>query len=139
MIRVGRPVAVAVVAMTLMSATAWGEDLSTAPRTQDPVEDVMGRYHLHAAFGKLGRGVSNVFLGWTEIPLNVEKWYSAHDTGGSFFNGLAHGIFRGFARTGIGFYETLTFFLPYPEHYAPILPPLDYFRRTGKRKPLPLE
>lgn len=107
--------------------------------TRDPMDDVMGRYNLHPAFEKLGRGLANFFMGWTEIPLNVEKWYSSSDTGGSFFNGLAHGVFRGTIRTGVGFYETLTFFLPYPENFAPILPTLPYFQRTGKRRPLPLE
>jgi putative exosortase-associated protein (TIGR04073 family) len=110
-----------------------------APLERDQVDELMRRYNLHPAFGKLGRGVCNFFLGWTEIPLNIGKWYSRSDTGGSIVTGAAHGVFRGVVRTGVGFYETVTFFLPYPEDFAPILPTLEYFRQDVKRAPLPVE
>jgi hypothetical protein len=74
-----------------------------------------------------------------EIPLGVGHRYSTSDTAGSVLTGAAVGLFRGVVRTAVGFYETVTFFLPYPEHYAPILPTLEYFRRDARRKPLPLE
>ena len=106
---------------------------------QDRVEAWMGRHHLQSAFGKLGRGLSNFLLGWLEIPLNVGKRYTASDTVGSTLGGVAIGAFKGAIRTGIGLYETVTFLVPYPEHYAPILPTLEYFQKTTKRKRLPLE
>jgi hypothetical protein len=39
----------------------------------------------------------------------------------------------------VGLYEAVTFFLPYPENFAPILPTLPYFEKNKKRRPLPLE
>ena len=117
----------------------WTEADRSPYHGQDQVDELLGRYNLHPAFDKLGRGLSNALGGWLEIPLNVGKRYSTSDTGASFFTGLAHGVFKGVVRTGVGLYETATFFLPYPENYAPILPTLEYFQHQTKRKPLPLE
>jgi putative exosortase-associated protein (TIGR04073 family) len=105
----------------------------------DRIEQVLVRYNLHPAFEKLGRGAANLFAGWMEVPLGVHHRYSASDTAGSVLTGLAIGCFRGLVRTAVGAYETVTFFLPYPEHYAPILPTLEYFRRDSRRERLPLE
>ena len=126
--------------LAFWSTPGWAQDSSPAvPAGQDRVDQLMGRYNLYPAFTKLARGLSNFFLGWTELPLNIGKWYSKSDIGGSFFTGAAHGVFKGFVRTGVGLYETVTFFLPYPEDFAPILPTLEYFRRDTRRGPLPLE
>ena len=119
---------------------AWAEYGDSTPTpVQDPVDSVMGRYNLQPAFEKLGRGVSNLLGGFLEVPLNIHKRYAASDTGGSFLTGAAVGIFKGFVRTGVGAYETVTFFLPYPENFAPILPTQEYFQHHTKREPLPLE
>ena len=99
----------------------------------------MTRYNLHPAFEKLGRGASNLLGGWLEIPLGVHQKYSRADTAGSVLTGTAIGCFKAVVRTGVGFYEIVTFFLPLPEDYAPILPTLPYFQKTTKRRPYPLE
>jgi hypothetical protein len=39
----------------------------------------------------------------------------------------------------VGLYETVTFFLPYPEDFAPILPTLEYYNKSPGRRRLPLE
>ena len=103
----------------------------------DRVEEVMGRYNLHPSFAKLGRGLANFTGGWLEIPLNMHRRYSTGDTAGSLFTGAIYGVFKGLVRTSVGAYETLTFFLPYPEEFAPILPTLPYFQRETKQRPLP--
>ena len=105
----------------------------------DRVEEMMGRYNLHPAFQKLGRGIANIFGGPMEIPLNIHKRYAASDTGGSMATGAVYGLFKGLVRTGVGVYEVATFFLPYPENFAPILPTLEYYRHGIKRERLPLE
>ena len=94
---------------------------------------------MHPALAKLGRGASNFTMGWLEIPLNVHKHKSTRDTAGSFFTGLFTGVARGVARTGIGLYEMVTCWFPYPEDFAPIVPTLDYFRKDTDREPLPWE
>ncbi|MBI4343769.1 MAG: exosortase system-associated protein, TIGR04073 family [Candidatus Omnitrophica bacterium] len=121
-----------------MPAGAY-DDEGRPARGRDRVDEVLGRYNLQPAFEKLGRGISNTFGGPLEIPLGVEQRYSKSDVGGSMLTGIVVGTFKAFVRTGVGLYETLTFFLPYPENYAPILPTLAYFKRDTERRPLPLE
>ena len=128
-----------VLTLCIGACVAQASDEPPPPYAQDRVDELIGRYNLNPAFEKLGRGVSNLFLGWTEVPLNIDQRYSSSDIGGSFLSGTAVGLFKGLVRTGVGAYETVTFFLPYPENFAPILPTLPYLQRTGKRKPLPLE
>lgn len=118
---------------------AWAEYGTPTTGGPDRVDAMMSRYNLGPAFTKLGRGVSNVLLGWLEIPINVQKRYATSDTVGSGLAGAAVGIFKGAVRTGVGFYETITFFVPLPEHYEPILPTLEYFQKHTKRQRLPLE
>ncbi|MBI3020696.1 MAG: exosortase system-associated protein, TIGR04073 family [Candidatus Omnitrophica bacterium] len=111
----------------------------SVPTGQDRVDQLMGRYNLHPALEKLGRGVSNVLGGWLEIPLNIRTRYAENDAATSLFTGALYGFVKGVVRTGVGVYETATFFLPYPEDFAPILPTLEYFRQQDKRKSLLFE
>ena len=123
----------------LGTAGAWAEESVPTSGGHDRVDEIMGRYNLNPSFTKLGRGVSNLLLGWLEIPLNVDKRYTTSDTVGSELTGAAVGVFKGAVRMGVGAYETVTFFVPLPEHFEPILPTLPYFQKHTKRKPLPLE
>ena len=125
------------VAVCLFAAPVWAEQ-PLAP-SQDKVDEAIGRYNLHPAFNKLGRGLGNALSGWMEIPLNVGTRYSPSDAGTSFFTGLVYGVVKGVVRTAVGVYETATFFLPYPEDFAPILPTLAYYDKTPGRRRLPLE
>ena len=127
-----------VCALGLGMLPVWAETPPAPVGGQDRVDEMMGRYNLNPAFEKLGRGVSNAVGGWLEVPLNIDERYSKSDTAGSILVGTAHGLVKGVVRTGVGLYETVTFFLPYPEDFAPILPTLPYFQKT-KREPLPLE
>lgn len=138
--RAARVWGIGLVIMASMSLTnAWANEPSAGSVGGDRVDEVLGRYNLHPAFAKLGRGLSNFLAGWMEIPLNLDQRYSASDTAGSIVTGAAYGVVKGLVRTGVGAYETVTFFLPYPEDFAPILPTLPYFQHTTKRRPLPLE
>lgn len=103
----------------------------------DPVEHAMGRFNVYPAMEKLGRGTSNFIGGWLEIPLNIHKRYRTTDTAGSMFTGAGVGLFKGAVRTLVGVYEAVTFFIPYPEGFAPILPTLEYFNKRSKKPPFP--
>ena len=115
------------------------QDEPQLPKGPDRVDEMMARYNLHPAFEKLGRGASNALLGWLEIPTSIHQRYSKSDTAASTLTGLVYGVFKGAVRTAVGLYETVTFFLPYPENFAPILPTQDYLNKTTKRQPLPGE
>lgn len=123
------------IALAAAAPAARAYEPSHAPgadRTPDRTEQVMRQYRLHPAFGKLGRGVGNFLGGWLEIPVEIEDHYAPKDPLPTFVTGLAVGAFKGVVRTGVGVYEALTFVIPYPEHYEPVLPPVRYFakRRT---------
>jgi len=120
-------------------APARAHEAPTTGGRTDPVDRALERYNVPAAFGKLGRGLSNVFAGWMEVPLTIRKRYAKSDAATSAIAGAAIGVVRGFVRTGVGLYETVTFLVPLPEHFAPVLPPLEYFQQGVKREALPLE
>lgn len=109
------------------------------PAATDKTDEVLLRYNLYPALEKLGRGVANTLGGWLEFPLNIQKRYTKADTAASLFTGAAVGLVKGAVRTGVGVYEVVTFWLPYPEHYAPILPILEYFKHSEPRQELLLE
>ena len=72
---------------------------------------------------KLGRGLSNMVFGWSEIPVTIAKINK--DEGNSAAAGYAvvRGAHRGFARFGTGLCEVLLW--PFPVNrgtYLPILP-----------------
>lgn len=121
---------------TLGAARLWAEEPAVTTGRGDRVDEMLGRYNLYPAFEKLGRGASNLLGGWLEIPYNVQTRHSPSDTGGSLFTGLAHGVLKACVRTGVGAYEIVTFFLPYPENFAPILPTLPYYQKAAREAPL---
>lgn len=67
------------------------------------------------ATAKLGFGLQNALLGWTEILLQPKK---ALDAGDNFFVGLGTGFKNGVADTLGGVIHTLTF--PFTELDAPL-------------------
>jgi putative exosortase-associated protein (TIGR04073 family) len=88
---------------------------------------------------KLGRGMSNFYEGVRlgEMRRSVEQTAVFDSTDAAFTTGFVHGFDRSMARTGIGFYEVVTFPFPpyhpiatkylspepaYPDSYKPGLP-----------------
>lgn len=72
---------------------------------------------------KLGRGLANIATGILELPINIVE---AADEDG-YIAAATYGVVKGlamiFLRTGVGLYETVTFLIPLPFHYEPILEP----------------
>jgi len=71
---------------------------------------------------KLGRGLSNFFLGSAEIPVTVGKIDKDEGDAAAFGYGVVRGVGRSAERHIAGFVEVLTF--PFPLHgaYYPLLP-----------------
>ncbi len=122
----------------LGSSRSWAQS-DTPVLGRDQVDDFLGQQHVYPAFDKLGRGVSNALGGWLEIPLNIQERYRPNDAFTSGVSGAMTGLVKGVVRTGVGVYEAVTFFIPLPEDFQPILPTLPYFDRATKRPPLLLE
>ena len=92
---------------------------------------------INRMFTKLGRGVVNVFTGWIEIPKTIAKEWARTEPFTGTVMGFAKGIPFAFARTFAGFYEVISFPLPVPRNYEPIMQP-EYVLPTvwGERLPL---
>lgn len=76
----------------------------------------------HGPTRKLGRGVSNMLFGWTEIPVTIGKINSDEGNAAAASYGVIRGTGRAFARFGAGFYEVL--FWPFPLYKGTYLPVL---------------
>lgn len=74
-------------------------------------------------FHKLGRGVVNVFTCWIEIPKNIAKEWSQYDPFTGFILGTCKGFAWGAGRLATGLYDTVTFPLPIPKGYVPLIEP----------------
>ena len=134
---------VLITGLVILAAAGAGQSeaapASSEAAPPDHIDATVGGHGLLAAFDKLGRGVSNALFGWLEIPATMSQHYDERNTGGSLVAGAVYGTVRGLVRTGVGIFETVTFLLPIPEDYAPILPTLPYFDKQSPRRPLPLE
>jgi len=120
-----------VLVVGLLAPEALAEDLLSPPSSSTWVAE--GRYHdaLDPSFVKpvvkLGRGLGNVVGGPLEIPVTIQKLTaSTRDPLTGLFTGLILGAFKAVIRTGTGIYEAVTFLIPCPDDYAPILPPLAF-------------
>lgn len=107
--RTRRTIASAVLALCLLS-------IASAAQAEEP--------GLATQIGlKLARGAANFCTGWVELP---KQMYLVTQERG-WLIGLTRGTFEGLgmlgARTVAGAYEVLTFPLPIPPHYQPLMQP----------------
>ena len=94
-------------------------------QSYDPDQDIPKPTLLQKRLEKLGRGVSNVLFGWSEIPV---VWYSKMKQGKPLTYLLTTapiiGTTKMFMRMGTGVYEVFTFYTKHPTgDYEPILEP----------------
>ena len=61
---------------------------------------------------KLGRGISNILFGITEIPEQLVRKNDSYGRKAGYTFGLVNGTKRAFRRVGYGFYEVFTFSCP---------------------------
>lgn len=88
------------------------------------------------AIGKLLRGVVNVITGWVEIPKRVHETTETSGAGTGFTWGLLRGLGYGFVRTAAGAYDTVTFLVPAPPGYQPVMqPPYVFVCDAGEPRP----
>ena len=90
-----------------LGANAQSEDL---PRGQN-------------ALRKLGRGIANVLFGIVEVPNQVTKVTSEHGGGAGLTYGFGKGVVRWIAREFTGVYDVVTFPVPFPKGYKPVMKP----------------
>lgn len=95
-------------AVILTSSTGYAQ-------SYDPDQDVPKPTMLQKRLNKLGRGLTNILFGWTEIPVT---WDQKLKQGKplTYLLGTAPvlGTAKAFMRTGTGFYELFTFYWDNP-------------------------
>ena len=107
-----------VVALGLATTASWAQ-------VYDPSGEIAPTTGFEKALTKLGRGLSNVFLGWAEIPLTFDRNVKKGKPFAYLF-GVAPvlGTARAVLRTGTGVFEVVTFpFSDRDVNYEPILEP----------------
>ena len=72
---------------------------------------------------KLFRGIMNAATGWMEIPKQMSVTWQASGAGVGSSWGFIKGIGFAVARSVAGAYEIVTFPLPIPDGYRPIMQP----------------
>ena len=77
----------------------------------------------HNALRKLGRGVSNVLFGIVEMPNQYTKAVSDHGGAAGITYGVPKGFARWIGRELTGVYEIVTFAVPFPRGYKPVMKP----------------
>ncbi|MCX7019750.1 MAG: exosortase system-associated protein, TIGR04073 family [bacterium] len=94
---------------------------------------------------KLGRGLANVITGAIEIPKNISNEWRKSDPVTGVIVGGVKGIGWAATRVAVGAFETVTFPVPVPPNYEPLMQPalplpgvwgeqLPYFDRGGDPK-----
>ena len=97
------------IATLALSLTARA-DLDEAPSKQN-------------ALRKLGRGFANVLFGIVEVPNQITKVTSERGGGAGVTYGVGKGLLRWFGRELAGVYDVVTFPVPLPKGYKPIMQP----------------
>ena len=87
------------------------------------------------AFTKFGRGMANIAVSPGELytqPLLLSK---NSEPLIAIFGGLFKGISMLIVREAVGVYEVITFPLPFPKEYRPIIEPATTFTDWDTRQP----
>ncbi|MFH1799898.1 MAG: exosortase system-associated protein, TIGR04073 family [Candidatus Omnitrophota bacterium] len=72
---------------------------------------------------KLGRGITNVVLSPGEYVVQTAKLMETHDPLTAYFGGVLQGTCKMVERIGGGIYEIVTFPVPIPKKYRPLMDP----------------
>ena len=75
------------------------------------------------ALRKLCRGFANVLFGIVEVPNQITKATAEHGGGAGVTYGVGKGFARWIGREATGVYDVITFPVPFPRGYKPIMKP----------------
>ena len=78
-------------------------------------------------FTKLGRGLTNITFSFLEIPTNIQKAGEKRGWASGLFEGILTGTFYMAGRILTGAYDVITFPIPLPEGYEPVMKPAYVF------------
>ena len=101
----------------LTAVLVLGFSASSIADIQDPPG------HEHGPTRKLGRGLSNVLFGISELPVQIARVNAREGNAAALSYGVLRGLGRSYWRFHTGLWETFTF--PFPRNhgtYHPVLP-----------------
>ncbi len=111
-------ISVAVFSLVLGSfAPLWADPSNAADKSPAQVDYATG------VGQKLGRGLGNVALGWLEIPKGIEDVGDEKNFIAGITLGPLQGLGKALVRTAAGVYETVTFPIPAPANFKPLVKP----------------
>ncbi|MDP3142928.1 MAG: exosortase system-associated protein, TIGR04073 family [Candidatus Omnitrophota bacterium] len=70
---------------------------------------------------KLGRGIANLTMGWFTLFSTIEDTGKSDGVYAAVTYGILKGLAKAIQRTAVGAYETISFPIPCPKGYKPIL------------------
>ena len=100
--------------------------VSTVPAfaVEEPSPNEVARTDYGAGAGKkLGRGLANTAFGWLDIPKGIEKVGDENNFIAAATWGVIYGTGNAVVRTLAGVYEVVTFPIPAPANFEPLVKP----------------
>jgi putative exosortase-associated protein (TIGR04073 family) len=100
--------------------------VSVAPvfAVEEPSPNETARTDYGAGVGKkLGRGLANTAFGWLEVPKGIEKVGDENNFIAALTWGTIYGAGNAVVRTLAGVYEIVTFPVPAPPNFEPLVKP----------------
>lgn len=111
--------------------------LTSVAQAQPPVTEELSPPDIVGGMSKkLVRGVANVATGWLELPKQTILTFKQEGVVSGIFVGPLKGVGMTVVRTVTGAWETVAFFIPAPDFYAPTLEPA-YVWQHDKRDDWP--
>lgn len=102
-------------------------DASRPPREREMAERSATESRGSKIASKFGRGIINILTGWVEFPIQIVKRTKEDGLGAGLSLGLLEGIGMTVVRTGAGAVDVITFLVPLPGDYDPLLEPPTVF------------
>lgn len=87
------------------------------------------------AFTKFGRGMANIVISPGELYTQPVLLMKDQADSTAIFGGLLKGVAMFLVREVVGVYEVVTFPIPFPKGYRPIIQPATTFTDWDTRKP----
>ena len=88
-----------------------------------PVQPVHAEETGELVVTKLFRGIANLTTGWMEIIKQSSLTYQESGAGAGLTWGIVKGVGYAISRTSAGAFELITFPMPVPEGYVPLMQP----------------
>ncbi len=94
---------------------AWAGESAVSPSSEVDYGTGVGK--------KLGRGIANLAFGWLDILKGIEKVGEENNFIAAITWGPIYGTGNAVVRTLAGAYEVVTFPIPQPAHFEPLVKP----------------